>query len=81
MYGRPSTPLQAGSTGSEVVALQRKLLAKGYLTAQAFAPAPSSSGLGYLVLIQKIAGSNPAGVTTKLQLRYSKAIVYFGNSR
>lgn len=25
--------------------------------------APSSSGLGYLVLIQKIAGSNPAGVT------------------
>lgn len=27
--------------------------------------APSSSGLGYLVLIQKIAGSNPAGVTIK----------------
>lgn len=27
--------------------------------------APSSSGPGYLVLIQKIAGSNPAGVTTK----------------
>ena len=27
------------------------------------APAPSSSGPGYLVLIQKIAGSNPAGVT------------------
>ena len=27
--------------------------------------APSSSGLGYLVLIQKIAGSNPAGVTMK----------------
>lgn len=27
-------------------------------------PAPSSSGLGYLVLIQKIAGSNPAGVTS-----------------
>ena len=25
--------------------------------------APSSSGPGYLVLIQKIAGSNPAGVT------------------
>ncbi len=25
--------------------------------------APSSSGSGYLVLIQKIAGSNPAGVT------------------
>ena len=25
--------------------------------------APSSSGLGYLVFIQKIAGSNPAGVT------------------
>lgn len=28
-----------------------------------YSPAPSSSGLGYLVLIQKIAGSNPAGVT------------------
>ena len=28
--------------------------------------APSSSGLGYLVLIQKIAGSNPAGVTMTL---------------
>jgi hypothetical protein len=28
--------------------------------------APSSSGLGYLVLIQKIAGSNPAGVTMKV---------------
>lgn len=28
--------------------------------------APSSSGLGHLVLIQKIAGSNPAGVTTKI---------------
>jgi hypothetical protein len=28
--------------------------------------APSSSGLGYLVLIQKIAGSNPAGVTIYL---------------
>ena len=27
--------------------------------------APSSSGPGHLVLIQKIAGSNPAGVTTK----------------
>jgi hypothetical protein len=26
--------------------------------------APSSSGPGHLVLIQKIAGSNPAGVTT-----------------
>lgn len=26
--------------------------------------APSSSGPGYLVLIQKIAGSNPAGVTS-----------------
>jgi hypothetical protein len=25
--------------------------------------APSSSGLGYLVFIQEIAGSNPAGVT------------------
>lgn len=29
----------------------------------AAAQAPSSSGPGYLVLIQKIAGSNPAGVT------------------
>lgn len=28
--------------------------------------APSSSGPGYLVLIQKIAGSNPAGVTMKI---------------
>jgi phosphoribosylaminoimidazole carboxylase (NCAIR synthetase) len=28
--------------------------------------APSSSGPGYLVLIQKIAGSNPAGVTMKV---------------
>src|SRR5437868_1242829 len=28
--------------------------------------APSSSGPGYLVLIQKIAGSNPAGVTTSM---------------
>ena len=27
--------------------------------------APSSSGLGRLVLIQKIAGSTPAGVTRK----------------
>lgn len=27
--------------------------------------APSSSGSGHLVLIQKIAGSNPAGVTKK----------------
>jgi hypothetical protein len=28
--------------------------------------APSSSGPGHLVLIQEIAGSNPAGVTTKV---------------
>lgn len=30
--------------------------------------APSSSGLGRLVLIQKIAGSTPAGVTIKWNL-------------
>ena len=29
--------------------------------------APSSSGPGRLVLIQKIAGSTPAGVTTKIK--------------
>ena len=29
----------------------------------AFDAAPSSSGLGYLVLIQEIGGSNPPGVT------------------
>ena len=43
-----------------------------------FAPgvAPSSSGPGYLVLIQKIAGSNPAGVTTLLFLKTSAAEVF-----
>ncbi len=29
--------------------------------------APSSSGLGYLVLIQKIVGSNPTGVTNRAE--------------
>jgi hypothetical protein len=33
---------------------------------------PSSSGLGHLVLIQKIAGSNPAGITILRRLPYGK---------
>ena len=39
--------------------------------------APSSSGLGRLVLIQKIAGSTPAGVTT-LDLAFRGALFLFG---
>lgn len=37
--------------------------------------APSSSGLGRLVLIQKIAGSTPAGVTTKWNLWASYGVI------
>lgn len=38
--------------------------------------APSSSGPGYLVLIQKIAGSNPAGVTIlTIKHKYDKIII------
>lgn len=44
MYGGAPTPLQAGSTGPAVVALQRKLLAKGYLTAAALATGPGVYG-------------------------------------
>lgn len=44
--------------------------------------APSSSGSGYLVLIQKIAGSNPAGVTTKMPEQESSGffVVAFAES-
>lgn len=37
--------------------------------------APSSSGLGRLVLIQKIAGSTPAGVTIKWNLWASYGVI------
>lgn len=43
MYGSP-TPLQPGSTGPAVLSLQRRLLAKGYLSAAALATGPGVFG-------------------------------------
>lgn len=43
MYGT-STPLQAGSTGPAVLSLQKKLAAKGYLSASSLATGPGVYG-------------------------------------